>query len=724
MSNILYFFHKRLSSPNLLLVLMVTIPLCLFGQASRIDSLTKALGNSSGLDRIDVQIELARANYFIDVNLALDHINNALEAAERADDQYRILKSNRIKGQILRRLERLDDAIKVYESAYNLFKSSVGKASEIDEEFVNVLNSLGLAYSLAANYDKALDLHFQALVLREKTGDLADISISYNNIGFVYFKLKNYEKSLEYYKKSLEVKTAVRDSFDLDHLHVNIGLCYVHLKDFDKALETFNTAFKVCGKNCSDQILMEGEGGLGVAYYWLGDYDKAQKYFMSGRDRAIKVANQRFLVEPLVYLARIALKKGEIEKVRDYLTECEKISAEIGYNQLLMDVYREYANLYTQSNDFQQASIYQNKYITLKDSLIGEELVKNIARTQTQFEERENLRTIELKDEALARQRMLNLSIGTIAFLGVLLVFILYQNNKTRKRVNAKLSDAYEIIEAQNRKLQVHADNLQAEVNKATADLLVANTSLQKVNEDLDNFIYKTSHDIRGPLASLRGMCNIALIDVKDEQALTYLKTIDSTASHLNKILTRLVIINQINNATINPEPLDFDKIVDDVILFENKKGLPKGFTFKRDIQRNIIFRSDDVLIRIILENLIDNAVKFHNNSERVVPFAHIKIFTEAEHLHIQVIDNGVGIVMQNPNKIFQMFTRASERSGTGGVGLYLIKQAVTRLGGEVRLQLTPEKYTLFHATLPLEIPKELMGIAEEPQDDEAKTNA
>lgn len=702
-----------------------------YSQDTLIDSLNNSLQESSGLNKIDVLIELARANYFSNTQAALKYINEAHSLSIDSKNRFRIVKSSRIKAQVLRRLEKLEESIEVYEQVYNQEKSNIGQDIEVDRELTTILNGLGITYALLANYDKALEFHFQALILKEKEGDLSEISISLNNIGFVYFKLKDYEKALEYFLRSLDAKSEISDTFDLDRLYINIGVCHIHLNRFTDASEYIKKGFEVCGVNCTDEIILEGEFGLGVANFNLKDYSAARTHFMNSYNKAKSIEFKRWEAENLVYLARIDLIDNRYDEAKASLTEGESISSALKYNQLVLDHYKEFANLYRATQDYENAALYQNKYITLKDSLIGEELVKNIAKTQSQFEERENLRTIAQKDEALARQRMLNLAIGTIAFLAALLVFVLYHNNKVRRRVNARLSvtntklaEANATIEAQNKQLQSYNDKLEAEVKKATADLLVANTSLEKVNKELDNFIYKTSHDIRGPLASLKGMCNVALMDVKDQLALGYLQKLDETATKLNRILTRLLIINQINSAAIHPEPLDMDKVVDDIILLESKKGLPKGFQFKRDIQRNMIFRSDDALIRIILENLIDNAIKFHNDSERVVPFVHIKIFIEGPNLHVHVIDNGVGIALENPDKIFQMFTRASEKSGTGGLGLYLIKQAVSRLGGDVGLQLTSEGFTEFYATLPLEIPKELTESSNEQESEAAKASA
>lgn len=729
----MYEISFRFSKISLLSLLVSGLSLTFkcYSQDRILDSLKVELGLSSGLKKADILVELARANYFSNTQESLRYIDLALALSTDLNDRFRIVKSSRLRAQILRRLERLEESIKVFEDIYNAEKNNLGKNKEVDRELMTVLNGLGNTYALLANYDKALEFHFQALILKEKEDDLSEISISLNNIGFVYFKLKDYEKALEYLLRSLNAKNKISDSFDLDRLYINIGMCNIHLNNFTDALNYINEGFKICGENCSDEIAIEGEFGLGVANFNLKEIDKARVHFMNSYTRAKANESKRWEAENLVYLARIDLIANRYQEAKSLLTEGESISSSLKYNQLVLDHYKEFANLYRITKDFENAAYYQSKYITLKDSLIGEELVKNIAKTQTQFEERENIKTIAQKDEALARQRMLNLAIGTIAFLAALLVFVLYHSNKVRRRVNARLSitntklgEANATIEAQNKQLQSYNDKLEAEVKKATADLLVANTSLEKVNKELDNFIYKTSHDIRGPLASLKGMCNVALMDVKDQLALGYLQKLDETATKLNRILTRLLIINQINSAAIHPEPLDMDKVVDDVILLESKKGLPQGFQFKREIQRNMIFRSDDALIRIILENLIDNTIKFHNDSGRVIPFAHIKIFTAGPHMHIHVIDNGVGIALENPDRIFQMFTRASEKSGTGGLGLYLIKQAVTRLGGEVGLQLTAEGFTEFYATLPLEIPKELMRSSQEQETEKTKASA
>jgi signal transduction histidine kinase len=190
-------------------------------------------------------------------------------------------------------------------------------------------------------------------------------------------------------------------------------------------------------------------------------------------------------------------------------------------------------------------------------------------------------------------------------------------------------------------------------------------------------------------------------LDVADEVALSYLQKLDVTADHLNSILTRLLIINQINNSSMKAAAVDFEAIVDEVLTVERKKVLPERLVIKRKIATGIEFHCDKEFIKIILENLVGNAIKFFNDSDRVEPFVDIRIDQDDNDITIRVIDNGIGVREVRPDKIFQMFSRASERSSTGGIGLYITKTATEKLGGHIGLRTTPEGYTEFYVKFP-----------------------
>lgn len=678
---------------------MITPTTLLLAQNNNtIDSLKREVDQATGIGKFDGIIELAKQYVSVDKDLCLKNFEDARSLALQYGDTAKIVKSSRMIGEVLRRYERTNEAINELGKIL-----PVARRNNLQLDVKYILNSLALVHTIKAEYDEALAYHFESLVLRESYGDEKEISITLNNIGLVYFKLKNYEKSIEFYNRSLELKRKTNDDYDLDRLLINIGLCYIQVRDFAQAKKFFTEAFSACAGHCSDEIKVEGKAGLGVAYLEEKNYSEALVHLKESLRIARSIDYKRFQAENLLNIGMVFLETEKVDSAIYSFKESETIAKNSANNEILITNYKELSVLYNRMRDFENAVAYQNKYIGLKDSIYSEQLIENIAKIQTRYAERENIATIAAKEQVIKQQRDLNFAIAIIAILAGLLILVLQRGNRNIKQVNAKLSEAKETIQEQNRLLENKNKDLDRQVAEKTIDLERVNASLKQVNDELDNFIYKTSHDIRGPLASLKGMCNVALLDVKDPIALDYLRKLDTTAERLNTILTRLLIINQINNSKLSVSPIDFEGVVSDVLMLERKKGLPQKLRISKRIDTAAIIHSDKELVRIVLENLIDNAIKFYNDSDRVDSFVEVQIKAlEGGAVKVSVIDNGIGISESNPGKLFQMFFRASERSEIGGIGLYIVKTATAKLGGRVGLQTTAEGFTEFYVTFPM----------------------
>ena len=664
-----------------------------------VDSLVRVL-KSSPSEKVVMaaKIELGWEYLNNDDVKAEEYAREGFLLAKQFGDSAKMVKAGRVRGGALKGLERAQEAIPILTEVLPIARRNI----QLRDEYRKILNTLALAHTFMAEYDKALEYNFQSLVLTESEGGKGEVGRALNNIGLVYFKLHNYDAALKYFNGSLTVFNEILDTAYIPSVHLNLGLSYIHLGDFKQAKFHTSKALELCGDHCSDEIQIMGNFGHGEASYWLDDLVNANKLLNLSLSIARNTNNKRWQAENLVYLGAVAIKQKDYKGAIAALTEADSIARNSGYNQLLMDTYRHLANLYNETEDFKNAAVFQRKYITLSDTLVSQQLVKKISKIQSNYEERENIATIASKEVLIGQQRDLNIAITGIAMLAGLLLLVLQSGNRTIKRVNAKLSEAKEIIQQQNHELENKNRELDIEVDKKTVDLGRVNQSLKQVNDELDNFIYKTSHDIRGPLASLKGMCNVALMDVKDPIALEYLRKLDATAERLNSILTRLVIINQINNSKLTIENIDFSNIINDVLLLEKKKGLPPELRINTFIDPHATIESDKELVRIVLENLIDNAIKFYNDSDRVESFMNVHISSmHDDGVKVRVIDNGIGISESSPGKLFQMFSRASERSETGGIGLYITKTATEKIGGRVGLLTTPEGYTEFYVIFP-----------------------
>ncbi|MBK7650945.1 MAG: HAMP domain-containing histidine kinase [Flammeovirgaceae bacterium] len=425
-----------------------------------------------------------------------------------------------------------------------------------------------------------------------------------------------------------------------------------------------------------------------------------QIFFQISLESSKKQNDSRYEIENLINLGTNERSLSNLKKSIEHLLEANDLAQRFRYTELQINIFKELYKAYNSINDFENAALFQTRYIQLKDSIYSGDLIKNLSSIQTNFEQRENLKTIrlsneniKLKDEQLQRQRLQYLFIVLVAILIILLATVLIWANRKQHRHNAALSVANRVIEEQNKALTKTNEELDNRVQEKTRDLVLSNESLTQVNEELDNFIYRTSHDIRGPLVTLKGVCNVAMLDVKDELALDYMNRLDVTAGKLNSILTRLLFVNQINHAELVPTEIDLNALIDNIIKKERSQILPPNFSIEYDVNPSVKLISDRELVGVILENLIDNAIKFYNTSDRISPFVKIMIRKSGpKQVSIQVDDNGIGVNTGDKDQIFHLFVRASERSETGGIGLYLSKLSSQRLGGEITLRDTSIK--------------------------------
>lgn len=700
----------------------ITFTLCVFlGLAShplisqdqsKIDSLRLLLKTSGDSTRFILLTQLFQATNRTNFEEALGYAKAAYSYAESKRDSVAIVKAGRMIAYSLDDLGRNEEALAVLNRVIRIAQRNQSKYPELPGILKFLYNNAGIAYMYIGKYDSSLSYHFKSLEIRETEGDKRGIGTAQNNIGLVYFKLKNHEKALEYYLNSLSIKRELSDQSDIDKILNNIGLCYVELGNSGKAIESFNEALSKCNLNCSASVVTEANFGLGRAYQRITEFNKSSGYFRISLESSKKQNDARYSIENFINLGTNERSLGNLKKSIEFLQEAHALAQSFRYTELQINIFKELSKTYNSVNDFEKAALFQDRYIQLKDSIYSGDLIKNLSSIQTNFEQRENLKTIrlineniKLKDEQLQRQRLQYLFIVLVTILIVLLATVLIWANRKQHRHNAALSEAKRVIEEQNKELTKANEELDHRVQEKTHDLFLTNESLTQVNEELDNFIYRTSHDIRGPLVTLKGVCNVAMLDVKDELALDYMHRLDITAGKLNSILTRLLFVNQVNHAELVPTEIDFNKLIEEVIKKERTQPLPPNFSIEYDINPSVKLISDQELVRVILENLIDNAVKFYNTSDRISPFVKIKIRKSGpKQVSIEVEDNGIGINAGDKDQIFHLFVRASERSETGGIGLYLSKLSTQRLGGEIVLRDTSDKGSTFLVFLPADL--------------------
>ena len=667
------------------------------GQGQGVDTLSTETLISNKHNDSELFLKLFVEYRSIDIDSARYFAELSSREALQFADSLMFVRSQIALGYALHQKGLHDQAVVHY---LNALATSKNNGYKDREKFV--LNFLGLLYYNSGRYDQALDYYFKSLALRETDGNKSEIAIACNNIGLVYYRIGDLKTAIEFFERSLQIKKSVGDKSNIESTLNNLGLSYSGLSQYQESLKYFSQVLEICERGCSNDILIQAYNGSGISLFKNGELDSAEVKFLKSNEIAINSQAKVFQVVNYNYLADLKLQKNEVGKALELLDTGQLIAKQINSRPWIKTNYRLYGRIYSIMNNFETAYSYQRKYDSLNSEILNENVISNLARIQADYLERENLQTIASQDEEISRRTTLLILSVIIIFLISVILFILYRINQLRKKTNQQLSEANAIIEQQNKELMDVNNVLEEKVKERTKELKDTNAALLKSNTDLDNFIYKTSHDIRGPLATLQGMCNIALMDIEEPKSVDYFEKIGRTADRLNEILSKLLVINQINNSLITSNPIDVKRLIKDILIeYQQSPGANK-IRVDNQVERMDNFKSDEVLLKIILNNLISNAYKFYNSSNRVDSWIRIDASQcNNGHVEFNVIDNGIGIDETAAGKIFEIFSKASEVSDSAGLGLYLVKLAVEKLDGTIAHSKTKEGYTQFKVELP-----------------------
>ncbi|WKN29795.1 HAMP domain-containing sensor histidine kinase [Porifericola rhodea] len=223
---------------------------------------------------------------------------------------------------------------------------------------------------------------------------------------------------------------------------------------------------------------------------------------------------------------------------------------------------------------------------------------------------------------------------------------------------------------------------------------------LQKVNFDLDNFVYHASHDLRAPLRTVLGMLSILKSETNKEQRKRCVDLIEGSIKRLDTLVVDLLSISR-NNRTKNPlVKINFMVEVNLAVSNYYHVGNTKNLEITTKVSQPVPFVADLTRIRIVLNNIISNAIKYRRYYLQR-SFIDIRIWVDHEAAHIEIEDNGEGIPEEKLSHIFDMFYRASEQSEGSGLGLYIVKDALDKLEGDIQVDSTFDQGTTFKLKIP-----------------------
>ncbi len=728
-------------------------------QQQVIDSLTKVI-NSKGItpqNKADLMIQLGKKYYAKNPDSAHHYSNEIISLSESLNYNKGIGEGYFLMGRTFNKQNKLKEALAQMDKAEKYFILDNSK-----KRLGSLYNNIGLIYKSQGNFNKAFKFMQRSLQNYTAVNDRGGEGVVLTNMGIIHNRTTDYQKAIEFYFDALKISEELNDKAGIAYINGNIGNTFLLQKDFENAIKYFKLSKRV-SEELDDQLsvakilnslgfLYQEKGELDEAY---ANYNKSLKIFKTfnfkhgmatiyGNLGRIDEESNRFpaslsnfksglvILEELndragvarynSYIGELQIKQKNFDEALISLGKGLKIAKEVGLKKEVMENYEAHYELYLAQGDYQSALSFHTKYANLKDSIFTMEKEREINKINAEYQiekkdqENEILKQERETQNATISRRNLEVKILIVSII-LFLVFAIYyyrvyqqkkatsnqlaiQNEEINKKqaqiisINESLTKSQVQLNKANKELQKLNSGLESTVTERTA-------SLEKLNYELDTFLYQSSHALRRPVVSVMGLTQLARMEQTKPSVRQLYDKIDDTLVRMDLMLKKLVMASEINFINIELEPINFNDMVAKIKSNLIEKLKMKSLNFQCNVPEDVEYLGDKRLISVIFQNLIENAMLYHNDSLDKKPSIEVTIEQNDKGLDIKIHDNGIGISENMISNIFNMFMVGNDRAQGYGLGLYLVKKAVERLDGNIQVNSKKEEFTTFYIHLP-----------------------
>jgi two-component system sensor histidine kinase/response regulator len=703
---------------------------------SRVDSIKNLMGIAMGTQQPADTVTANRLN-----KLAADYFQSNPDSAyyygQKGIELSRKIKYNEgvangllqtghvnyFKGRSEKAQQNFDEAIGIFKQLKNY------------KGLANCYVSLGRMYTLLADYKQALIYLNQGLVINKQIKDDKGQADNYKNIGVVYYSQGELSKALDFYYNGLFIAVKNHYNGPSAELYNDIGLVLQNMEVYPKALEHYQKALSLFKGTKNYQAIATVNENIGEVLLAQGEYKKAIGYLAS----SLKVAKSQGDIDGLCSLytdlGLCFANQGKDALAISYLDTALQISSKYKYvyNQAytligLSTVYnlqKKYSQAYQHAiagqalalklgnlairanaslqlsktlaglGRYNDAYKYLNQYMEMKSKLKNNESIQKLtsynygldfANKEQRLQEQQREQTL-LYQQKISSQRSLNIIFGIIILAMVIILVNYYRQKRAQQKINAKL-------EEKNKEVLQQKVSLDDQTFK-----------LNDLNKLKDRLISILAHDLRAPLSTLRGIFDLLQDDTITHQEMLdmipgVLKKLEYTSDFLDTLL--FWINSQMESFVSSVTTFS----VKDVVRYEvdnyQDAALQKGVTLTDRVQPGLNASADPNSIRIVIRNLITNAIKFTGKGDTVTVSSEI---TDDEMVLIRIKDTGVGMPAEQASKLFK--SKVDSKTGTNnelgtGMGLLFCKDLVEKCHGQIWVTSEPGVGTEFAFNIPM----------------------
>jgi signal transduction histidine kinase len=596
----------------------------------------------------------------------------ALHLTESSGDEERIYKA-------LSRLGYIHYMAYTYSRALEYYHRSLDLAADLHSDSLRAvsLDWISLQYLYSGAYSQAINYQLESISIREALRDSIGLCESYYSMGDILSHQRRLEESNTYFRRCAELARHFELNGLLMGAYGSIGQNWMQAQNWDSAFFYNRHSLQLAEANDSDYGKAFGNSSLGKCYLETGLLDSAAVRFERALVISRHMSEYNELAVSLLGLGRLAQKRQQMEEARRYLMEGLSVAQEFELNDLVQEGYTVLAETFHEAGMHDSAYAYLLALVALKDTLFE----KRSASMVSSLEARYGILQSEAEQQALllskdAQIRNLSFAIAGVGILLTLgLLWLSIYKMRHQRRLNSVLEAHSRTVEEQNEKLV-------------------------QVNEDLKQFAYAASHDLKQPLRTIGNFSS--LIERRfqvyiDEDTADYFQYIQRAVRDMSSLLTNLLQYTQLENKADSYEELDMNDILATVTnnliqLIQERNANVMAEYLPR------VYANREHMVQL-MQNLINNAIKFNDKPN---PEVWVSYRRSGQGFCFSVRDNGIGIDAEYRDRIFGLFQRVGDREQFegSGMGLAITRRIVRQYQGQIWVDSELEQGSVFHFEL------------------------
>ncbi len=634
------------------------------------------------------------ANYLIQLGDIHTHNNNfttALPTLEKALYQTKKQEDNAATVQALCALSRLamrqnqfDQAGLYIEEGLEIIDRDLTNIDEEDQ--AEIYLALSQLYLQQQKYPKLLDCCEKILEFSKRTGDVEKEMVATNSLGIYFANILEQKKAMEQFIEALDISKRIGYRAMTGQYLINIATLYAQLYNFDDAIARYQTLLEQYDDMLDNNTRVIVFNNLGNIQLTLEKPQAAQPHFERSLDLARRIQYKEMVAHSLAQLCRTNIHLKHLDRASTQLNEADLLFEKLGEvpGQQIHLLNKGSLSLQQQDYDTAIKKLSQGLLLAkrMKDDTSerrGYKLLSKLFQLQGDFEQALKYQIVYSE----AREDF-------------------YKEVRNRQSIDLEIK--YAIKEKQQEIDHLRKENEYKDLLLEQQDQLARqNTQLIQANDELRQFAYAASHDLKEPLRMIGSYTQ--LIHKKhqadfDEKSAGYFQFISEGVSRMNNLLDGLLKYATVGKTETDIEEVNLKNIVELVVInLRHRIDESNGVV---DCGPLPTIQSIKSLWIQVFQNLISNGLKF--TKPEIPPQITIRHYVDDEELIISVADNGIGIDPEFNDRIFVIFQRLHRREefeGTG-IGLAICQKIMQRLDGRIWVDSAPDQGATFFCAVPI----------------------